>query len=87
MNATPAGLPGKGHLPSIAFRPGQVVVDFVYGATEFTREARGAGATVLPGEALLVRQGALAFTLWMQRPAPEALMKQALEAAQEKLRR
>jgi selenocysteine lyase/cysteine desulfurase len=38
------------------------------------RAARAAGARLVTGEQLLVRQGALAFTLWTGRPAPEAEM-------------
>ena len=43
--------------------------------------ARAAGARLVTGEEILVRQGALAFTLWTGRPAPEAAMAAALRAA------
>ena len=92
VNATSAGLGGgpggaegpvlsavEGQgLPPLAWRPGQVAVDFVYGDTAFARAARAGGAALLTGEAILVRQGALAFTLWTGQPAPEAVMSAAL---------
>jgi shikimate dehydrogenase len=55
-----------------------VALDFVYGETDFARAARDAGARLVSGEAILVRQGALAFTLWTGRPAPEAVMAAAV---------
>ena len=67
----------------MAFRAGQVALDMVYGDTAFTREAAAAGARVVRGEELLVRQGALAFTLWTGRPAPEAVMVAALQPGAE----
>jgi shikimate dehydrogenase len=42
--------------------------------------ARRAGARLIPGETILVRQGALAFTLWTGQPAPEAVMAAAVAA-------
>lgn len=84
MNGTSVGLAGQqASLPGLAFRAGQVALDMVYGDTAFTRDALGAGAHVVRGEQLLVRQGALAFTLWTGRPAPEALMAAALHPRQE----
>jgi shikimate dehydrogenase len=84
VNGTSVGLPGHpAALPGVAFRAGQVALDMVYGATAFTRDAAAAGARVVRGEELLVRQGALAYTLWTGRPAPEAAMVAALQAARE----
>jgi shikimate dehydrogenase len=84
MNGTSVGLAGQQpSLPGLAFRAGQVALDMVYGDTAFTRDALGAGAKVVRGEQLLVRQGALAFNLWTGRPAPEALMAAALHPRQE----
>jgi shikimate dehydrogenase len=82
VNATSIGLPG--HEPSalgVSPRKGQIVVDFVYGETDLARGARAAGARLVTGEQLLVRQGALAFTLWTGRPAPEAVMAAAVARA------
>jgi shikimate dehydrogenase len=61
-----------------------LALDMVYGATAFARDAAEAGASVIRGEEMLVRQGAHAFTIWTDRPAPEAVMVAALQRAQEK---
>ena len=79
VNATSIGLGGKSEpLPAFRFRGGQIAADFVYGDTAFVRQARASGATLVTGEQILVRQGALAFTLWTGKPAPEAVMAAAL---------
>jgi shikimate dehydrogenase len=79
VNGTSVGLAGHAsEFPELGLRPGQVVVDFVYGDTPLARAARAAGARLVTGEQLLVRQGALAFTLWTGRPAPEAAMAAAV---------
>jgi shikimate dehydrogenase len=76
---TSIGLAGHdGRLPPLRLRPGQVVLDFVYGETDLVRAASAAGARLVTGEQILVRQGALAFTLWTGRPAPEAVMAAAI---------
>lgn len=88
MNGTSVGLAGQpAAFGALGFRPGQVALDMVYGDTAFTRDAAAAGAHVVRGEDLLVRQGALAFNLWTGRPAPEAVMVAALHAAREKSHR
>jgi shikimate dehydrogenase len=75
VNGTSIGLAGHPReIPGVRLRKGQVAVDFVYGDTALARAARAAGARLVTGEQLLVRQGALAFTLWTGRPAPEAAM-------------
>jgi shikimate dehydrogenase len=82
VNGTAVGLAGHaGSLPGLRLRAGQVAVDFVYGDTAFARAARAAGARLVTGEQILVRQGALAFTLWTGRPAPEAVMAAAVARA------
>ncbi len=50
---------------------------------EFLADARKAGIDIdlVTGEEILVRQGALAFTLWTGKPAPEAVMASALRPA------
>ena len=79
VNGTSVGLAGKpAAIEGLAFRAGQVAVDLVYGDTAFVRSARAAGARIVTGEEILVRQGALAFTLWIGRPAPEAVMAAAV---------
>ncbi len=82
VNATSIGLGGQaGAAAPVPLRRGQLAVDFVYGDTPLARAARAAGAALVSGEQLLVRQGALAFTLWTGQPAPEALMAAALAPA------
>jgi len=82
VNGTSVGLAGHAaSLPGVRFHAGQVAVDFVYGDTAFARDARAAGARLVTGEQILVRQGALAFTLWTGRPAPEAAMAAAVARA------
>ncbi|HVS29489.1 MAG TPA: shikimate dehydrogenase [Solirubrobacteraceae bacterium] len=56
------------------------VVDLVYGEQEtpLVSAARAAGATVVDGLAVLVRQGALSLERWTGRPAPLAVMREAL---------
>jgi shikimate dehydrogenase len=82
VNGTSIGLGGQAEaLPPVAFRAGQVAVDFVYGDTAFARGALAAGARLVTGEQILVRQGALAFALWTGQPAPEPTMAQALQRA------
>lgn len=79
VNGTSVGLPGhEARIPQLKLRAGQVALDFVYGETDLARAARAAGARLVSGEAILVRQGALAFTWWTGRPAPEAVMAAAL---------
>jgi shikimate dehydrogenase len=82
LNATSLGMGGGDcELGGLRFRPSQLTLDFVYGGTAFGRAAAASGATLITGEQLLVRQGALAFTLFTGEPAPEALMTSALRSA------
>ena len=80
VNGTTVGLENHtGVLPALAWRTGQVALDYVYGDTAFSRSARGAGARFVSGEQVLVRQGALAFKIWLGRSAPEDVMARAIE--------
>jgi shikimate dehydrogenase len=75
VNATTIGLSrGDVALPPLQLAERVVVLDYVYGDTAFVRAAREANARVVTGEEVLVRQGALAFSLWLGQPAPEAVM-------------
>jgi len=80
VNGTSVGLHGQEARLPLRLRRGQIALDFVYGETDFARQARAAGARLVTGEQILVRQGALAFTLWTGRPAPEAAMAAAIGA-------
>lgn len=72
VNCTTAGLPGSGAgladlpLDAAALHDGQTVVDLAYGdrETELVAAARAAGATVVDGLEVLVRQGAISFRIW-----------------------
>jgi shikimate dehydrogenase len=79
VNATPIGLTADQALP-VTLRKEQIVVDFVYGETAFEVAAREAGSHLVSGEEILVRQGAIAFSIWTGRPAPEAAMAAAVAA-------
>ncbi len=80
VNATTVGLGShSGELPALAWRSGQVALDYVYGETAFARSARENGARLVTGEQVLVRQGALAFRIWLGRTAPEDVMARAIE--------
>ena len=64
-----------------------LVYDLVYNPlqTPLLRAAQAAGAPTLGGIAMLVYQGAAAFELWHQRPAPVAAMLAAATAAMSEL--
>jgi len=55
------------------------IVDLVYGSrpTALTSAARDAGATVVDGLEILVRQGARSFERWTGRPAPLDVLRAA----------
>ena len=46
--------------------------------TKFLQLAKDAGMTTIDGTEMLVQQGAAAFELWLQQPAPIQIMRQAL---------
>lgn len=74
-NETP--LPGE-DIPAAA-----LVYDLVYNPleTRLLREAAQAGATTLGGIEMLVYQGAASFEMWLERPAPVAVMLEAATKA------
>jgi shikimate dehydrogenase len=61
-------------------RPGQTLVDLPYPATATARAAEAAGAQVVDGIEVLVAQGAAAFELWTDVPAPVDVMRAACES-------
>jgi shikimate dehydrogenase len=67
-----------------ALPPDAVAVDVVYAPrdTPWLRAARGRGLRCDDGLGMLARQGALALELWLERPAPFAAMRAALELQQ-----
>ena len=77
VNSTAVGLHGEDPFAELpltadAFASGQVVVDMVYGAepTPLLRAAAAAGARIVDGREILVRQGALSLRIWTGREAP-----------------
>lgn len=85
VNTTAVGLGGEDpfeELPLAAagFAAGQLVVDMVYGegAGPLLGAAEQAGATVIDGLEILVRQGALSLEIWTGREAPLDVMRAAI---------
>jgi shikimate dehydrogenase len=62
-------------------REGQTLVDLPYPATATAGAARRAGATVIDGLEVLVRQGAASFERWTGVPAPLQVMRNAVRSA------
>lgn len=84
VNTTAVGLRGEDPFEELpleprGFRPGQVVVDMVYGAgpTTLLRAAAAGGAETVDGIEVLVQQGALSFRIWTGREAPLEAMRAA----------
>lgn len=69
-------------LPLDALPEGAWVSTLIYHRPSLLIErARAAGYSTLDGRAMLVHQGARAFTIWMKVPAPVAAMRRALDAS------
>jgi shikimate dehydrogenase len=91
VDTTPVGLGGAEEesafvdgLPLDALAPHAWVATLVYHRTPLLLErAKARGHTVLDGRAMLVHQGARAFTIWTGRPAPIEVMTHALESSLE----
>lgn len=85
VNTTAAGLRGEDPfvelpLEAATFRPGQTVVDLVYGElpSRLLAAAETSGARVVDGIEILVRQGALSLQIWTGRePSLEAMRSAA----------
>jgi shikimate dehydrogenase len=85
VNATPVGVGDVGASPLLldllaALPPGAAVLDLIYAPPETTlvRAARARGLRAAGGLPMLLYQGALAFTLWTDQPAPLDVMRRAL---------
>lgn len=84
VNTTSVGLGGEDPFAELplardAFAAGQTVVDLVYGdePSHLLSAAEAAGATVVDGIEVLVRQGALSFRIWTGREPPLETMRGA----------
>jgi shikimate dehydrogenase len=84
INGTCVGLhPNVTDKPDIDYTtilPHMVVSDVVFNPVDplFLQEARKQGAKTVSGIGMLVQQGALAFTLWTGKEAPEQVMYDTL---------
>ena len=82
VNATPLGLNRNDSLPVPVrlLEPHLMVYDTVYsrGPTALVSGALEAGARGANGLSMLLHQGALAFEIWFDRPAPIEAMRKAL---------
>jgi shikimate dehydrogenase len=87
VNATPAGMEAQADEsplpPGVRLPAGLLVYDLIYRPqpTRLLREAAAQGCRTLDGLAMLLYQGAAAFTLWTGQPAPVEVMRAALEQA------
>jgi shikimate dehydrogenase len=84
VNSTAAGLRGEDPFAELplsrdSLHRGQTVVDLVYGEreSELLRAARVAGAAVVDGLEVLVRQGAASFRIWTGVEPPLEVMRDA----------
>jgi shikimate dehydrogenase len=84
VNSTSVGLRGEDPFAELPFEAGHLeghhtVVDLVYGAgpSRLLTVAAFAGATVVDGLEVLVRQGALSLEIWTGLPAPVETMRRA----------
>jgi shikimate dehydrogenase len=84
IHCSPTGMyPKEGEtvVPARLFRKGLWVMDIVYNPreTRLLQEARAAGCGIVHGLEMLLNQGVLQFEAWTGKPAPEAVMRKALE--------
>ncbi|MEK6276908.1 MAG: shikimate dehydrogenase [Actinomycetota bacterium] len=88
VNSTAVGLHGEDPFTQLPLQRDslhgkQTVVDLVYGdtETELLRAAREAGAEVVDGLEVLVRQGAASFRIWTGKEPPLDAMREAARTA------
>ena len=79
VNATALGLRGEDVPAELGLEPAGLVVELVYGPepTALARWAETAGARLVDGLEVLVRQGARSLERWTGRPAPLDVMRRA----------
>jgi shikimate dehydrogenase len=85
VNCTSVGLHGEA-FPALAYKAtlrNCLFYDLLYRPTltSFLHQARIAHRPILDGRRMLLHQGALAFSLWTQMPAPLEVMDRALNRA------
>ena len=86
VNATPLGMHPQieasplGDRDIALIKAGSIAYDLIYTPrpTRFLQQASAAGLTAIDGLEMLVQQGATALEIWLNQPAPVAVMRQAL---------
>lgn len=86
VNATPVGMhPQVENSPlsvaeMVLVKAGAIAYDLIYTPrpTRFLQLASESGLVAIDGLEMLVQQGAAALEIWLQQPAPVAVMRQAL---------
>ncbi len=87
VNSTPIGMHPQTEASPISaeimdrLKPNAIVYDLIYtpSPTKFLQLAQvRSGIIAIDGLEMLVQQGAVAFELWLQQPAPIDIMRQAL---------
>ncbi|MCX6771429.1 MAG: hypothetical protein NTX79_05225 [Candidatus Micrarchaeota archaeon] len=69
-------------VPTHLLKKGTVLLDAFYSSeTLLSQDAAKAGCKVIDGREWLLHQGAAAFTLFTRKPAPQAVMRKALQSA------
>ncbi len=85
VNATSRGMKeaDPSPLPDGILSKDHLVYDTVYsgGTTALTRQAQAASSKYANGLSMLIHQGALAYEIWFNEPAPLETMRTALEEA------
>jgi shikimate dehydrogenase len=83
VNATPLGMKSgdPSPLPNDLLTANHLVYDSVYsgGTTPLLHQAKEAGAQSAGGFSMLLHQGALAYEIWFNEPAPLEVMRTALK--------
>jgi len=83
INATSCGMKrtDPSVLPASILRANLLVYDTIYTAqnTPLMEDAQTVGARTANGASMLLYQGALAFEIWFNRPAPVEVMRKAME--------
>ena len=82
VNATSVGMNPDVHrspVPSNLLKRDLCVMDIIYNPTEtrLVMDAKAAGAKVVSGVEMLIYQGAVAFEVWTNCPAPVEVMRKA----------
>ncbi|UCF39446.1 MAG: shikimate dehydrogenase [Acidobacteriota bacterium] len=85
-HATPVGMSPKSDqtvVPSHLLHSGLAVFDAVYTPfeTRLLKEAKAAGAVIVPGLGMFVHQAAIQFELWTGQSAPVEIMTETVKAA------